>query len=234
MKRQIGLFDLGAIQTPRKRVLFNSQSTTGNAMLHGNTHESVTLAFVKQANCISGPGMNVNGKGQMRVNALPRFGQPFFQWRRPPNVQCLFSAQKGHRAQHSRQTQDVVAMHVADENALELLKSALVLSKGQLHPLSCIDEVGMPVDVQELRRGASRRNRHCRSRPEKHHVKCHGDRRLSLNRDALRSDHALVLNAQNVQAFRNVTHVNRSLLLRSTTGDSASIGAHQLPLARTK
>ena len=71
-------------------MFFNSQSTTGNAMLHGNAHESVTLAFVKQANCICGPGMNVNGKGQMRVNALPRFGQPFFQWRRPQMSNASF------------------------------------------------------------------------------------------------------------------------------------------------
>ena len=67
----------------------------------------------------------------------------------------------------------MVAVHVADEDALELLKAPLVVAERELNALPSIDQERVSVNVQKLRRGASRRNRHRRSCSEKHHVKRH-------------------------------------------------------------
>ena len=117
--------------------------------------------------------MHIDLKRHVRLNAAPRVTQPRLQFLGTPNVNRLLPPEQGHGAQQTGQPEHMVAVHVADEDALELLKTPLVVAECELHPLSCIDQERVSVNVQKLRRGAPRRNRHGRSCSEKHHVKRH-------------------------------------------------------------
>ena len=173
MKRKPGILGLLAIQFPRQGMFLHTQSTARNAVLYGDAAQPIMVRLMKRLDFVWRPFMHIDLKRHVRLNAAPRVMQPRLQFLGTPNVNRLLPPEQGHGAQQTRQPEHMVAVHVADEYALELLKSPLAVAQRELHPLPRIDQIGVSVNVQKLRRGAPRRNRHRRSCSEKHHVKRH-------------------------------------------------------------
>ena len=103
-------------------------------MFHRNADETVPFAFYQDLGRLIVPTVHMNRKGQVRLNAHPRLVDPFLQSWRSPHVQRLLTAEQRHGAQQPGQTQDVVSMHVADEDAFEFLEFSFVGAQVQLPP----------------------------------------------------------------------------------------------------
>ena len=80
------------------------------------------------------PGLAVNGKTQNVPECRATSREPLLQPGWTPNHDGCLPAQQGHGRQQPWKSQHMIAMHVADENALELLKRRFALDATQVEP----------------------------------------------------------------------------------------------------
>ena len=128
----------------------------------------------------------------------------------------------------------MVAVHVADEDALELLKTPLVVAECELHPLSCIDQERVSVNVQKRdvvplegtgTAAPVPRNTTSNVITWKRAV------RLVLDEYLLEGQALVVRNTQHVHAVGEITCSNHLSLLTTAFCDNLSLKADQRPSA---